>query len=118
MKHAEIFTRLAQRSDPIIPILDAAMDEIAALEAENARMKTALSNCDGELMDINLDAAARRLDAMGYSCNELSELREQLAAAQKVIDAAGNLIAQKGRHNTEIAYKRLAKAIAEQKEGK
>ena len=36
MKHAEIFTRLAQRSDPNIPILDAAMDEIAALEAENA----------------------------------------------------------------------------------
>ena len=118
MKHAEIFTRLAQRADPNIPILEAAMDEIAALEAENARMKTALSNCDGELMDINLDAAARRLDAMGYSCNELSELREQLAAAQKVIDAAGNLIAQEGRHNTEIAYKRLAKAIAEQKEGK
>ena len=48
----------------------------------------------------------------------IAQQAEQLAAAQKVIDTAGNLIAQKGRHNTEIAYKRLAKAIAEQKEGK
>jgi hypothetical protein len=38
MKHAEIFTRLAQRADPNIPILEAAMDEIAALEAENKRL--------------------------------------------------------------------------------
>ena len=34
MKHAAIFTRLAQRADPNIPILDAAMDEIAELEQE------------------------------------------------------------------------------------
>ena len=32
MKHAEIFTRLAQRADPNIPILEAAMEEIARLE--------------------------------------------------------------------------------------
>ena len=32
MKHAAIFTRLAQRADPNIPILEAAMDEIARLE--------------------------------------------------------------------------------------
>ena len=36
MKHAEIFTRLAQRSDPIIPILDAAMDEIAVIVLGNS----------------------------------------------------------------------------------
>ena len=34
MKHAEIFTRLAQRADPNIPILEAAMDEIARLEEQ------------------------------------------------------------------------------------
>ena len=43
MKHAEIFTRLAQRSDPNIPILDAAMDEIAALEAENKAIRTLMN---------------------------------------------------------------------------
>ena len=32
MKHAAIFTRLAQRADPNIPILEVAMDEIARLE--------------------------------------------------------------------------------------
>ena len=32
MKHASIFTRLAQRADPNIPILEAAMEEIARLE--------------------------------------------------------------------------------------
>ena len=34
MKHAAIFTRLAQRVDPNIPILEAAMDEIAQLEEQ------------------------------------------------------------------------------------
>ena len=32
MKHATIFTRLAQRADPNVPILEAAMDEIAKLQ--------------------------------------------------------------------------------------
>ena len=46
---------------------------------------------------------------------EIYELEQQLAAANSVVQAAENLVAQKGRHNTEIAYKRLAETIAKYK---
>ena len=62
--------------------------------------------------------ASQVIDKMKEQQATIAQQAEQLAAAEKVIDTAGNLIAQEGRHNTEIAYKRLAKAIAEQKEGK
>lgn len=47
MKHAEIFTRLAQRADPNIPILEAAMDEIASLQAKIDRLM--LEYCPDEM---------------------------------------------------------------------
>lgn len=42
-------------------------------------------------------------------------LRDENAKLQKIADAAENLILQKGRHNTEIAYRRLADALAGRK---
>ena len=77
------------------------------LEAENAKP-----------LRVTRQQAEASADLLNEKQATIAQQAEQLAAAQKVIDAAGNLIAQKGRHNTEIAYKRLAKAIAEQKEGK
>lgn len=44
---------------------------------------------------------------------EFADLRARLEKAETIADAARNLIAQKGRHNTAIAYKRLAEVIAE-----
>lgn len=38
-------------------------------------------------------------------------LRTQITDVLNVVAAARNLIAQKGRHNTEIAYKRLEEAV-------
>ena len=38
---------------------------------------------------------------------ELADLRARLEKAEPIVAAALNLIEQKGRHNTEIAYKRL-----------
>ena len=80
------------------------------LEAENARLTRCLKKANEQTEHFEREYYLRG--------DVIAQLTEQLAAAQKVIDAAGNLIAQKCRHNTEIAYKRLAKAIAEQKEGK
>ena len=76
------------------------------LEAENAKP-----------LRVTRQQAEASADLLNEKQATIAQQAEQLAAAQKVIDAAGNLIAQKGRHNTEIAYKRLAKAIAEQNEG-
>ena len=45
---------------------------------------------------------------------ELADLRARLEKAEPIVAAARNLIEQKGRHNTEIAYKRLADAIAKE----
>ena len=42
---------------------------------------------------------------------ELEDARDQLAAAQNIVDAAKNLVAVKGRHHAEIAYKRLKEAV-------
>lgn len=39
----------------------------------------------------------------------------EIARLREIEDAARNLVAQKGRHNTEIAYKRLADALREEK---
>lgn len=44
------------------------------------------------------------------SC-ENADLRARCENAETIAEAARNLIAQKGRHNTEIAYKRLSSAI-------
>lgn len=52
MKHAAIFTRLAQRADPNIPILDAAMDEIAELEKERDEADDALRAVEAALNGI------------------------------------------------------------------
>ena len=46
---------------------------------------------------------------------QLAELRARLERAEPIVAAARNLIEQKGRHNTEIAYKRLADAIAKER---
>ena len=67
MKHAEIFTRLAQRADPNIPILEAAMGEIAALEAEVTR----LTHTAEELV-VEMKAT-------------IAQQAEQLAAAEKLL---------------------------------
>ena len=67
MKHAEIFTRLAQRADPNIPILEAAMDEIAALEAERDRLTKLQENA------IILNAEKSRI---------IAQQAEKLAAAE------------------------------------
>lgn len=45
---------------------------------------------------------------------EVADLRARLEKAEPIVAAARNLIEQKGRHNTEIAYKRLADAIAKE----
>ena len=44
--------------------------------------------------------------------SELTDLRARCEKAETIADAARNLIAQKGRHNTEIAYKRVEDIIA------
>ncbi|MFZ4538945.1 hypothetical protein [Propionivibrio sp.] len=38
-------------------------------------------------------------------------MQEEIDALRVVVIAAENLIAQKGRHNTQIAYKRLVEAL-------
>ena len=51
-----------------------------------------------------------------YMFNRIRYQAEEIKAEQhkvKVLtDAIDNLVQQKGRHNTEIAYKRLVEAIA------
>ena len=42
---------------------------------------------------------------------DLAELREELERLRKIEAAAKNLIAQKGRHNTEQAYRKLEEAM-------
>lgn len=39
-------------------------------------------------------------------------LEQENAILRAIADAAENLIQQKGRHNTEVAYQRLADAVA------
>ena len=44
------------------------------------------------------------------------EAAAEIERLQKIESAARNLVAQKGRHNTEIAYKKLVEALATIKE--
>ena len=46
---------------------------------------------------------------------KIANLRARCDKAETIAAAARNLIAQKGRHNTEIAYKRLENAIAKER---
>ena len=104
------------------------LDKLATLEAEKEEIKQAIrwapssAHWSNVLIKLCGEDSRDGINALEKQLREaqatIAQQAEQLAAAQKVIDAAGNLIAQEGRHNTEIAYKRLAKAIAEQKEGK
>lgn len=102
------------------PPADAA--RIAELKGENSALRE-LMNCynlggwtDSLALIKERDEMAKRATRMEGAVvlleKERDELRTQLATAQAVVDAARNLIAQKGRHNTEQAYKRLATAIA------
>lgn len=43
---------------------------------------------------------------------ELTDLRARCEKDEPIAEAARNLVAQKGRHNTEIAYKRVEDVIA------
>lgn len=67
---------------------------------------------------------AKRNVYFGYSREELKEVLQEVhdaAVAEvrkdaEIAAAARNLIVQKGRHNTEIAYERLCATIAAAKE--
>ena len=50
-----------------------------------------------------------------WTPQEIYDLRAQLAKCQKIVDAAKNLLAQRGRHNTEIAYLRLEETMKGEK---
>lgn len=86
-------------------------DHIQALEAEAADresfLKTLADTCT-EAERIAIERAGR-IDVLESECRKL---RARLEKAEPIVAAARNLIEQKGRHNTEIAYKRLADAIA------
>ena len=59
---------------------------------------------------------SKLLDANALLTKQVAEQEKQLEAAREVVRAAMNLIAQKGRHNTEIGYNRLAAAIKDMTE--
>ena len=44
---------------------------------------------------------------------ERLNLESRIAEQRAIVDAAKNLIVQKGRHNTEIAYNRLKEQLTE-----
>lgn len=59
------------------------------------------------------------LDAAHHEAEKVIALKRELAAvkerANSIESAAQNLIEQKGRHNTELAYKRLVEALEKSK---
>lgn len=66
-------------------------------------------HCRTSCSDAKPDTNAS-VDGQGcLRCNALVFQREEWQ--QAVVAAAKNLVAQKGRHNTEIAYKRLAASL-------
>lgn len=44
----------------------------------------------------------------------MNEAADEIARLRRIESAAQNLIAQRGRHNTEIAYRRLVGAVKEE----
>ena len=56
-----------------------------------------------------LERFARLIEAK--TLERAAKAGELIDWAIEVCDAAKNLVAQKGRHNTEIAYKRLEEAV-------
>lgn len=55
--------------------------------------------------------AAETIELLRLRLDHSDAQSEQLGEALVVVAAAKNLVAQKGRHNTEIAYKRLVDAL-------
>ena len=99
MKHAEIFTRLAQRADPNIPILEAAMDEIAKLEAKNAGFSTLTG-----LMQKSLVDDTQRISELLDQVAELeAEIERKMAAGQVVLDRNAELEAENKRLKTDLS---------------
>lgn len=104
---------MARPIDQIKEML-AQADRIKSLEAEAADresfLKTLADTCT-EAERIAIERAGR-IDVLESECRKL---RARLEKSDPIVAAARNLIEQKGRHNTEIAYKRLADAIAKER---
>ena len=92
MKHASIFTRLAQRADPNIPILEAAMEEIARLEE---KLETSgYSPITEEVEDILRSKNQNLFNALMESTKradgqaaEISRLKGVIAKCEAAIDS-------------------------------
>ncbi len=62
--------------------------------------------------------SAEEIELLRLRLDHADAQSEQLAEALKIVAAAKTLVAQKGRHNTEIAYKRLVDALTHNAVGK
>ena len=96
MKHASIFTRLAQRADPNIPILEAAMEEIARLEE---KLETSgYSPFTEEVEDILRSKNQNLFNALMESKKRTGEQAAEITRLKGVIANASNrCIAQEER---------------------
>ena len=84
MKHAEIFTRLAQRADPNIPILEAAMEEIARLEE---KLETSgYSPFTEEVEDILRSKNQNLFNALMESTKRTNEQAAEITRLKSVIE--------------------------------
>ena len=92
MKNASIFTRLAQRADPNIPILEAAMEEIARLEEKletsgyspiTEEVEDILRSKNQNLFNALMESTKR---ADGQSA-EISRLKGVIAKCEAAIDS-------------------------------
>ena len=84
MKHAEIFTRLAQRADPNITILEAAMEEIARLEE---KLETSgYSPFTEEVEDILRSKNQNLFNALMESTKRTNEQTAEISRLKSVIE--------------------------------
>ena len=105
------------------------MDKVVASDHPDCAGGIVWSACELRWINSKIEQQAERIHELevrlsgktGY-CVQCEALAAQNEKLREVVDAAKNLIAQKGRHNTHIAYMRLSEAIdaaidAERKEG-
>ena len=92
MKHASIFTRLAQRADPNIPILEAAMEEIARLEEKletsgyspfTEEVEDILRSKNQNLFNALMESKKRT----GEQAAEITRLKGVIAKCEAAIDS-------------------------------
>ena len=98
----------------------AACVAIQALELE-AKLEAKLEAAEKDIamkeeVIYSLTAVVKRLDAQCDAAEkERDDLRAKIERMEKIESAAQNLVKMKGRHNTEIAYKRLVATLEEDK---